>query len=188
LIKIEQPIKSIREGIKTEQPIKEESFHNYLNEYRKQLEKGDIKKAYKGLMEYFENLRLYLKNKYPDYFLSGSVHFGQMDFTYFYFFPKTLKRQKLKIVILFIHDTFKIEVWLSGYNRSVQVKYWKLFKETGWKEYHIAPTTKGVNYIADFVLVDNPDFSNLDALTNQIEKGTLKFIKDVEDFLSKLKN
>jgi hypothetical protein len=32
--------------------------------------------------------------------------------------------------------------------------------------------------------VDNPDFSDLDALTEQIERETLKFIKDVEGFLS----
>jgi len=30
-----------------------------------------------------------------------------------------------------------------------------------------------------------PDFSDLDALTKQIEKGALKFIGDVENFLSK---
>ncbi len=161
-----------------------ESFHNYINEYRKQLEKGAIKKAYRGLMEYFEGLRLYLKNKYPDYFLSGSIHYGQMDYTYFYFFPKSLKRQKLKIVILFIHDTFTIEVWLAGYNKNVQAKYWKLFKENGWTKYHMPSNASEVGSITDFVLIDNPDFSDLDALTNQIERGTLKFIKDVEDFLS----
>ncbi len=168
-----------------EEPIKDgESFYKYINEYRKQLEKGAIKAAYKGLMGYFEDLRLYLKNKYPDYFLSGSIHYGQMDYTYFYFFPKSLKRQKLKIVILFIHGTFRIEVWLAGYNKNVQAKYWKLFKENGWSKYRMPSNASEVGSITDFVLVDNPDFSDLAALTNQIERGTLKFIKDVEDFLS----
>ena len=52
-----------------------ESFHEYINEYRKQLEKGTIKVAYKGLMEYIMNLRTHFKNKYPDYFVSGSIPF-----------------------------------------------------------------------------------------------------------------
>ena len=43
------------------------SFHEYIDEYRKQLEKGDIKEAYKGLMEYINDLRLHLKNKYPEH-------------------------------------------------------------------------------------------------------------------------
>jgi hypothetical protein len=60
-----------------------------------------------------------------------------------------------------------------------------LFKESGWDKYHIVSTTEGVDSIMEHVLVDDPDFSDLDTLTKQIEKATLKFIKDVESFLSR---
>jgi hypothetical protein len=161
-----------------------ESFQEYLNEYRKQLEKGAIKKAYRGLMEYIMDLKTYLKNKYPDYFVSGSIYYGYMDMTYFSFFPKSLRDRDLKIAIVFIHDTFKFEVWLAGSNKQVQQKYWNLFKASDWKKYHIVSTTKGVDSIVEGILVDNPDFSDLDTLTEQIERATLIFIKDVERFLS----
>jgi hypothetical protein len=59
------------------------SFHESMNEYRKQLEKGAIQEAYKGLMEYILALRTHFKNKYPDYFVSGSIYYGYMDMTYF---------------------------------------------------------------------------------------------------------
>lgn len=117
--------------------------------------------------------------------MSGSVYYGYMDMTYFSFFPKTLKRRKLKIAIVFLHDAFRFEVWLAGYNKKVQTKYWKLFTENNWKKYHIASTTRGVDFIIDYILIGNPDFSDLDTLTKQIERGTLKFIEDVENFLSK---
>ena len=160
-------------------------FHEYINEYKKQLEKGDIKEAYKGLMEYIMDFRVHFKKKYPDYFVSGSIYYGYMDMTYFSFIPESLKRRNLKIAIVFIHDTFRFEVWLAGYNKKVQTKYWKMFKESNWNKYHIVSTIKGVDSIIEYILVDNPDFSNLDTLTKQIETGTLKFIKDVENFLSK---
>ena len=35
------------------------SFHEYMIEYKKQLQKGTIKAAYKGLMDYFMGLRTY---------------------------------------------------------------------------------------------------------------------------------
>ncbi len=108
-----------------------------------------------------------------------------MDFTYFYFFPKSLKSQRLKVVILFTHETFTFQVLLAGYNRAVQAKYWTLLKEKGWKKYPLAASTKGVDYITQYTLAANPDFTNLDALTNEIEKGTVAFIKDVEGFLAK---
>ena len=85
------------------------SFHEYMGEYRKQLEKGAIKAAYRGLMEYFNALRLHFKNKYPDYVVSGSVYHGYMDMTYFSFFPKSLKRRKLKVAIVFLHEAFRFE-------------------------------------------------------------------------------
>jgi hypothetical protein len=162
-----------------------ESFQEYMNEYRKQLEVGAIKAAYRGLMEYIMDLRTLFKNKYPDYFISGSIYYGYMDMTYFSFIPKSLKDRNLKIAIVFNHDAFRFEAWLAGYNKQVQQKYWKLIKENDWKQYRIVPTTIGVDSIIEDILVDNPDFGDLEAITKQIERATLKFIKDIESFLSK---
>ena len=59
-----------------------------------------------------------------------------------------------------------------------------MFTVSNWNKYHIVPTTKGVDFIIDYILIDNPDFSDLDTLTKQIERGTVNFIKDIENFLS----
>lgn len=162
-----------------------EPFHEYVGEYRKQLKKGAIKKAYKGLMEYVMGLRTHFQTRYPDHFVSGSIYYGYMDMTYFPFTPASLKRQGLKVAIVFVHDTFRFEAWLAGYNKQVQSKYWKLFKESGWDRYPIVPTTKGVDSIIEHILVEDPDFSAPDVLTKQIEGATLKFIRDIEGFLAR---
>jgi hypothetical protein len=91
----------------------------------------------------------------------------------------------LKIAIVFIHDKCRFEVWLGGYNKQVQTEYWNLVKDSGWNQYRVPLTIKGIDSIIEYNLVNNPDFSDLDTLTKQIESGTLKFIKDVETFLSK---
>jgi hypothetical protein len=161
------------------------SFQDNMNEYRKQLEKGAIQKAYQGLMDCIMGLRSYFENKYPAYYVSGSVYFGYMDMTYFSFFPESLKLRRLKVGIVFVHCKFRFEVWLFGYNKGVQARYWKLFRESGWNKYRIPSTIKGVDSIIEGILVENPDFGDLDTLTKQIERGTLKFIEDVENFLSK---
>ena len=165
-----------------------ESFHENVNEYRKQLEKGAIQAAYKGLMEYIMALRTHFKNKYADYFVSGSIYYGYMDMTYFSFFPESLKQRNLKIAIVFLHAALRFEVWLAGYNKQAQAKYWTLFKESGWNKYRLAPAIKGADSILEHILADNPDFGDLEALTAQIEGGTLKFIEDVEGFLSEYKS
>jgi hypothetical protein len=159
------------------------SFHDSMVEYRNQLKKGTIQKAYRGLMEYFGSLRSHFKIKYPNYAVSGSIYFGYMDMTYFAVTPPSLKELKLKIAIVFLHEEFRFEAWLGGYNKIVQKKYWDLIRKEGWDKYRVPSTIKGIDSIIEHVLVDNPDFQDLDVLTSQIEKGTMNLIEDVADFL-----
>ena len=160
------------------------SLHEDLAEYKAQLQKGAISKAYKALMDYLMGFRTYLHNQYPEYFVSGSIYYGFMDMSYFSFSPKSIVDRKLKIAIVFLHEAFRFEVWLAGNNKQVQQNYWEMFKDTGWTQYHLVSTTKGADSILEHVLVGDPDFNDLDALTVQIERGTLAFIQDVESFLS----
>jgi hypothetical protein len=160
-----------------------DSFHENMIDFKKQLQKGTIQEAYKGLMEYILSLKTHFKNKYPDYFVSGSIYFGYMDMTYFSFIPELLKQKKLKIAIVFNYEAFRFEVWLGGYNKEVQKKYWKLIKDSAWDKYKIVAPGRGIDSILEYVLDEDPNFSNLDALTQKIEKGTIAFIKDVENFL-----
>ena len=160
------------------------SFSKYIVEYKKQLKKGIIQKAYKGLMEYILDLKTYLKSRHTDYYVSGSIYFGYMDMTYFSFTPKEFKQRNLKIAIVFRHDIFRFEVWLGGYNKRVQKEYWMLFSGEDWNKYRVVPTTEGIDAIVEHVLVDDPDFADLDALTQKIEDGVMGFIEDVECFLS----
>lgn len=159
-------------------------FQDVMNEYKKQMQKGDIQDAYRRLMNFLMELRTNFEKKYPTFFVSGSLYYGYMDMTYFSFFPDSLQKKKLKIGIVFCHDTCRFEIWLFGYNKQIQTKYWNLFKENKWKKYPLPSSTKGIDYIVQSVLVENPDFNDLEKLAKQIEKGTLKFIMDVEEFLS----
>lgn len=162
-----------------------DSLYKYIDAYRKQMEKGDIVKAYRGLMDYIMGLRVYLANKYPDYTVSGSVYYGYMDMTYFAFTPAALRKRNLKIAVVFVHDKIRFEAWLAGGNRQVQNKYAKLFQESGWKKYPVSSIEKGVDSILETVVADNPEFDHLDLLTDCIESGTLRFIKDIGDFLDR---
>lgn len=161
-------------------------FNDCVSEYRKQLEEGDIVTAYRGLMQYMMNLRTHFKNSYPEYSLPGSLYYGYMDMTYFPLVPEMLKGKGLKIAIVLVHDGLRFEAWLSGVNKAVQLKYWDIVKEKGWDQYRIPATIQGQDSIVECDLVDHPDFSDLDKLTEQIETRTRTFIQDVEEFLSRV--
>jgi hypothetical protein len=160
------------------------SLQEAMLEYRKQLEKGVIQVAYQGLMQYMMDLKTHFNSRYPEYSAAGALYHGYMDMTYFPLFPEALKEKKLKIAIVFNYGEFRFEIWLSGYNKGVQAEYWKLFSEAKWEKYTVIPPAKGVDSIVEHVLVGNPDFNYLDALTEEIETGTTRFIKEIESFLS----
>ncbi len=107
-----------------------------------------------------------------------------MDMTYFSLFPHLLKECKLKIAIVYLHETGRFEAWLAAVNKQVQTQYWKIIKNSGWQKYHLVPSTQGYDSIIEHILVASPDFSDLESLTAQIEKETLVFIQDIEDFLN----
>lgn len=158
------------------------TLQDSMQEYHRQLEKGQIQQAYRGLMNYFAELRTHFQKRYPEIEVSGSVYFGYMDMTYFAVVPKSLKQQKLKIAIVFLHEAFRFEVWLSGYNRQVQSKYWQLFRDSGWNHYRLVADPLKADSIIEHVLVEDPDFGDPDALTEQIEIGVSKFMMDIEFF------
>ncbi len=94
------------------------TLQDSMTDFRKQLQKGSIQQAYRGLMEYMMGLRTRFAKDYPQYDVSGGLYPGYMDMTYFSIFPPALKARKLKIALVFRYDHFSFEVWLSGANRG----------------------------------------------------------------------
>lgn len=158
------------------------SLNKYVQEYRAQLEKGDIKHGYQGLMQYMMDLRTRFHEKHPDYFVSGSIYQGQMNFTFFQFTPKVLKEKGLKVLVLLNHEKMSFESWLCGVNKKHQKEYWSLLKQSNWDKYCITNDITRRESIIEYSLIENPDFDKLDELTKVIEMGTLAFIGEIEKF------
>jgi hypothetical protein len=163
-----------------------ESFHEVMMEYKQQMQLGVIPRAYRGIMEYMLGLKAYLQAEYPTYNVSGNIYFGYMDMSYFSFFSYSLQQRKLKTGIVFIHESCQFEAWLFGVNKQVQKQYWQLIKDSGWNQYPLVATIRGEDAILKHVLTPNPDYDDMDAVTEQIEKGSVKFIQDVDEFMSGL--
>ena len=159
------------------------SIREDIEEFRRQLGKGSIQKAYRALLSYMMGLRTHFKNSYAGSAVSG-LYQGYMDMTYFGLFPPSLKRRGLKIAIVFNYDAFRFEAWLAGSNRKIQRQYWELFRYGQWPEYRVVTPARGIDSIIECDLAKDFDFSDPDALTSNIETATAAFIDDIERFLS----
>jgi hypothetical protein len=154
------------------------TLQDSIQEYRLQLEKGDIRIAYQGLMGFMLHLKSHFRNQYPDYLVSGSLYQGYMDMSYFAITPKPLAEKQLKIALVFIHDRLRFCLWLAGANKNVQAHYRRHLSENACSPYILSKEGEGVDSIIEYELAV-PDFSNLNMLTQEIEKETLRFSDDM---------
>ena len=157
-----------------------ESLHPYIPDYT-QLKSSNLAKGYKGLMEYLMSLRTYFINQYPAYTI-GSFYQGYMDMSYFPITPTPFKSLHLKFGLVYNHEKNSFEIWLLGRNKKVQRKYWELLKNQGLVKYEISKTPQ--DSVIDHVLVENPDFNDLDQLTQILESKTINFIENITKVLA----
>ena len=162
-----------------------DSFSDLMFIYSRELKNGVIQQAYKGLMDYISSLRTFIQKNYPGFDVPSNIYQGYMDMTYFSIIPAALKPRKLKIAVVFVYDSFRFEVWLSGYNRQVQAKYWQALQNCGLVQYRLVEDPLKADSILEHILVEDPNFDDMDELTRQITEGVLAFIADIESFLDR---
>jgi hypothetical protein len=158
------------------------SLNDDIREYRLQLKEGSIQTAYKGIMTFMSGLKSHLEKGYPDHFTSA-LYFGYMDMTYFAFTPIDLKEKKLKIAIVYLHEQGRFEIWLGGTNRKIQSEYIERLSHKNLGEYQLSQVYPGVDAIIESVIVEQPNFDRPQALKDQIEDKTMKFINDMRSIL-----
>ena len=160
-----------------------ENLNKYVTIYKEQLDKGDILVAYNELVKFVMKLRTgFIKRLSDKYSFSGILH-GYMDYTYFYYSNDFLKTKKLKLGLVLNHLEMRFEVWLLGNTKPIQEKYWELSKNSKWnKDKDEMPEYS----IIEAILVENPDFNNLDKLTEKIEVEMTQSSNEILNYLKTL--
>ncbi|MBD8348259.1 MULTISPECIES: DUF7000 family protein [unclassified Dysgonomonas] len=156
------------------------NFSDYITVYKEQLQKEDIQKAYEGLVKYVMALKSHFSKRLSDEFLFGNISPGYMDFTYFPFFNDFLREQKLRFGIVLNHKKVRFELWLMGQNLEIQKNYWNLLKTSPWNKEQIAMPKYSV---LEVILVENPDFNELDILTSKIEQEAIILVHEIIDYI-----
>jgi hypothetical protein len=148
----------------------------FVDKYKEQLDKGDIQEAYVGLVKYVTRLGTNLSNNLTDTYSFGSIFQGYMDYTYFYYTNDFLKKRKLKMGLVLNHTKMQFEIWLLGQTIPIQEKYWDYFKSTKWNKER---TTRPQYSILETVLIDKPNFNDLEKLTKEIEERLMLVTNEI---------
>lgn len=155
--------------------MKKKNLNDFVSAYKELLKNGDIQVAYAELVKYVQKLKTAFSKDLGDTYSVGNVFQGYMDYTYFYLSNDFLKDKKLKLGLVFNHNHVRFEAWLLGQTKDIQEKYWKLLKNTKWINGSEMPQYS----IFEVVLVDSPDFNDLDTLTENIKNKLVSVAEDI---------
>lgn len=159
-------------------------FNHYVEKYKEQLDKGDIQEAYVGLVKYVTRLRTTLSKNLSEHYSFGNLFQGYMDYTYFYYSNDFLKKRKLKMGLVLNHTKMRFEIWLLGQTIPIQEKYWEYFKSTKWNKDRL---TKPQYSILETILIEKPNFNDLEKLSNQIKNKLTSITDDIIEDIKKSK-
>lgn len=156
------------------------NLNDIVSVYQKELRKGDILIAYNALVKFVMKTRTELiKELAPQYSFANILH-GYLDYTYFYYTNDFLKSKKVKFSLVLNHLEMRFEVWLLGNTIPIQKEYWNLLKSARWNK----NTVEMPQYsIIEAVIIDKPDFNNLELLSKEIHKNMVQVTDEVIELL-----
>ena len=150
-------------------------LNGYVSVYKELLKVGEVQVAYAGLVKYVRRLRTAFSKDLSSDYSVGNVLQGYMDYTYFYLSNDNLKDRKLKLGLVLNHAEASFEIWLLGQTKDIQEKYWKLLNNSKWVEAATLPQYS----VFEVTLLSDPDFGNLNKLTEELERHFLAVSNEI---------
>lgn len=140
-----------------------------LKEYRNILQTTNLQLCYQEFIRLFRYIRTGLEASMPEYKFQAKIVENSMDYSYFSFTNSELKKKGLKVVVVFIHQYFHFEIWVSGYNRNIQTKYYEKLKEVSFP-FQLTEDPIHNDYIISAVIEENSKLSDADWIISRMRE------------------
>jgi hypothetical protein len=155
---------------------------NFINEYKKLVKSTNLQKGYQEFIKFFKGLRSYLSGNMTEYKFTANIVENNMNYSYFQFIGSKLQSKKLKFVVVFIHNIFEYEIWLSGMNRKTQINYHTKLSNIK-HDYIMSPDPNRFDYILKCKLFDEVNYDNCEVIFDNARKNIILFINKVTELV-----
>lgn len=151
---------------------------------KKLMETTSLQSGYQNQIALYRTIRTYLKARNSEYDFSGNIVENNMDYSYFQFTNSFFKSKGLKFVIAFVYKTFLFEIWLSGFNRKFQIKYYNALKGVFTPEELLTTDPTRTDYI-----IRKPvafDYNDIEESMETMNEEVGKFVSSARKWTDKL--
>ena len=155
-----------------------ESLSCCIEEYCRAVAGVRIPRAYRGILASLTLFQSAWKSAHPADAV-GALYQGYMDMSFVAFAPVPLAEKRLKISLVFLHDTGNFSLWLAAGNRDIQKRVSEAFGCVPLGAYSLSPLEPGVDAIIANDLPKPYAFDDPKALNESLVAAAEAFTQDM---------
>ena len=149
-----------------------------IEDYCHAVEDGRLPRAYRGILASLTLFQTTWKSAHPADTV-GALYQGYMDMSFVAFAPAALAEKRLKISLVFLHDTGTFSLWLAAGNRDIQKRVSEALRSLPLGAYSLSTLEPGVDAIIAYDLPKPYTFDDPQALNTALVAAAEAFARDM---------
>ena len=163
--------------------IETESLVNCIEDYTRAVADARLPRAYRGILSALVQFQAAWKAAHPSDSI-GALYQGYMDMSFVAFAPASLAEKRLKISLVFLHDTGFFSLWLAAGNREIQKRVSEALRLAPLGTYSLCTLEPGVDAIIASDVPKPYGFDESEALTKELVAAAEAFTRDMISLIS----
>ncbi len=151
-----------------------ETINEFMDDFRSQLARGGIQKAYRHIFEIFADLGNALKDGTAGTLHTNALYHGYLDMTYLPVITSKLRMNGLKIAVVFNYTSFQFEIWLSAVNRKKREEVFQQLSVKKWKKYKLVNIEENADAIIEYPVKSIDNLGQKMRLYHHLQKKRLR--------------
>ena len=149
-----------------------------IEDYCRAVADGRLPRAYRGILAALTLFQSAWKSAHPADTV-GALYQGYMDMSFVAFSPAALAEKRLKISLVFLHDTGTFSLWLAAGNRDIQKRVSGALRSLPRGTYSLSTLEPGVDAIIAYDLPKPYTFDDPQALNIALVAAAEAFARDM---------
>lgn len=149
-----------------------------IADYVSAVSAGDFARAYRGILSALMQFKSAWETVHPEDTV-GALYQGYMDMSFVAVLPAALAEWRLKISLVFLHETSLFTLWLTAGNRAIQKRVSDALKHVPLGKYSLCTLEPGVDAIIALDLPKPYRFDEPEQLTKDLLQAAEVFLSDM---------
>ena len=149
-----------------------------IEDYCHAVADGRLPRAYRGILASLTLFQSAWKSAHPADTV-GALYQGYMDMSFVAFTPAALAETRLKISLVFLHESGTFSLWLAAGNRDIQKRVSETLRSLPLGKYSLSMLEPGVDAIIAHDLPTPYTFDDPQALNAALVAAAEAFTRDM---------